>query len=185
MSRTHSLTMYVVGEHYRMCAAGISWLVSMYNRAVGCILADEMGLGKTLQTIGSYVYLKVLAAVCSASLQVLAAVCSASLPSVGSCVQCKSQSVVQCESQSVGSCVQCESACRSKRVFAGLLAHLAETRPQNSGPYLIVVPLSVLANWINEVEQWCPTLRTVKFHGVKDERQRLKVLLTARLAAQG
>ena len=61
--------------------------------------------------------------------------------------------------------------------MAGLMAHLRETRPQHSGPHLIVVPLSVLANWISEVEQWCPTLRTVKFHGVKDERQRLKVLL--------
>eukprot|EP00658_Telonema_sp_P-2_P082333 TRINITY_DN8684_c0_g1_i1.p1 TRINITY_DN8684_c0_g1~~TRINITY_DN8684_c0_g1_i1.p1 ORF type:complete len:1198 (+),score=283.39 TRINITY_DN8684_c0_g1_i1:46-3594(+) len=86
---------------------GISWLVSMYDRAVGCILADEMGLGKTLQTIG-------------------------------------------------------------------LIAHLKERHPLVSGPHLIVGPLSVLANWMSELATWCPSLRAVKFHGIKDERQRLK-----------
>jgi len=37
---------------------GVSWLVSMYDRAAPAILADEMGLGKTLQTIAFFRALK-------------------------------------------------------------------------------------------------------------------------------
>jgi SWI/SNF-related matrix-associated actin-dependent regulator of chromatin subfamily A member 5 len=42
------------------------------------------------------------------------------------------------------------------------------------GPYLVVVPLSVLSNWLTEINRFCPTLRAVRFHGPKDERARLK-----------
>eukprot|EP01035_Chromulina_nebulosa_P020964 gene20964-27168_t len=42
------------------------------------------------------------------------------------------------------------------------------------GPYLIVVPLSVLSNWMSEIERFCPTLRAVRFHGPKNERERIK-----------
>ena len=33
------------------------------------------------------------------------------------------------------------------------------------GPFLIVVPLSVLSNWISEIERFCPSFRAVRFHG--------------------
>lgn len=39
-----------------------------------------------------------------------------------------------------------------------------------SGPHLIIVPKSTLSNWINEFKRWCPTMRTLQFHGNKDER---------------
>lgn len=42
------------------------------------------------------------------------------------------------------------------------------------GPHLIVVPLSVLSNWLTEIERFAPSLRTVRFHGPKGERNRLK-----------
>ncbi|CAN0115394.1 unnamed protein product, partial [Discosporangium mesarthrocarpum] len=42
------------------------------------------------------------------------------------------------------------------------------------GPYLIVVPLSVLSNWISEIEKFCPSLRSVRFHGPREERNRIK-----------
>lgn len=38
------------------------------------------------------------------------------------------------------------------------------------GPHLICVPKSTLSNWMNELKRWCPCLRVIKFHGVKDER---------------
>jgi len=38
------------------------------------------------------------------------------------------------------------------------------------GPHLVCVPKSTLANWMNELKRWCPTLRAIKFHGTKDER---------------
>ncbi len=42
------------------------------------------------------------------------------------------------------------------------------------GPHLIVAPLSVLSNWINELNRFCPSLRLVRFHGPKGERNRIK-----------
>ena len=37
-------------------------------------------------------------------------------------------------------------------------------------PHLVVVPLSVLGNWLREVAFWCPQLKAQKFHGNREER---------------
>lgn len=42
-----------------------------------------------------------------------------------------------------------------------------------TGPHLIIVPKSTLGNWINEISQWCPEIRTVKFYGTAEERANL------------
>lgn len=55
----------------------------------------------------------------------------------------------------------------------GLIAALRDFHHQ-SGPYLIVVPLSVLSNWLSEIDRFCPTLRAVRFHGPRSERERIK-----------
>jgi SWI/SNF-related matrix-associated actin-dependent regulator of chromatin subfamily A member 5 len=39
------------------------------------------------------------------------------------------------------------------------------------GPHLIMVPKSTLSNWMNEFKFWCPTIRCLRFHGTKEERQ--------------
>lgn len=54
----------------------------------------------------------------------------------------------------------------------GFMANLKESG--DPGPYLVVVPLSVLSNWISEIERFCPSLRAVRFHGPKEERGRIK-----------
>ena len=54
------------------------------------------------------------------------------------------------------------------------LAYLTLER-QISGPHLIVVPLSVLPNWMAEFKRWCPTMRVVRLHVTDiDERKRLR-----------
>ena len=40
-----------------------------------------------------------------------------------------------------------------------------------SGPHLILLPKSTLSNWMNEFARWCPSLRAVRFHGNKEERE--------------
>ena len=40
----------------------------------------------------------------------------------------------------------------------------------DTGPHLIVVPKSTLSNWMNELGRWAPNIKTIKFHGTKDER---------------
>jgi SWI/SNF-related matrix-associated actin-dependent regulator of chromatin subfamily A protein 2/4 len=39
-----------------------------------------------------------------------------------------------------------------------LIAYLMEKK-KNMGPYLIIVPLSTLSNWMLEVEKWAPTIQ--------------------------
>lgn len=42
------------------------------------------------------------------------------------------------------------------------------------GPHLVVVPLSVMSNWMSEIERFCPSMRCIRFHGPKQERARIK-----------
>ncbi|XP_066923366.1 SWI/SNF-related matrix-associated actin-dependent regulator of chromatin subfamily A member 5-like [Clytia hemisphaerica] len=40
----------------------------------------------------------------------------------------------------------------------------------NSGPHIVIVPKSTLANWMAEFARWCPTIRTVCLIGNQDQR---------------
>ena len=43
-----------------------------------------------------------------------------------------------------------------------------------SGPFLIAAPLSTLRNWTDEFAFWTPEIKTVLYHGSKDEREELR-----------
>lgn len=51
-----------------------------------------------------------------------------------------------------------------------LLAYLRESRGVR-GPHLVIVPKSVVGNWIREFKKWCPAIRAVRMGGTKEERQ--------------
>jgi SNF2 family DNA or RNA helicase len=53
-----------------------------------------------------------------------------------------------------------------------LLAYLMEFK-RNNGPFLIVVPLSTLSNWVNEFNRWAPGIIKVCYKGLPDERKRI------------
>lgn len=38
------------------------------------------------------------------------------------------------------------------------------------GPHIVIVPKSTLANWMNEFNKWCPTLRAVCLIGDQEAR---------------
>jgi SWI/SNF-related matrix-associated actin-dependent regulator of chromatin subfamily A member 5 len=52
-----------------------------------------------------------------------------------------------------------------------LLAYLRESRGVK-GPHLVVVPKSVVGNWIREFKMWCPSIRAIRMGGTKAERQK-------------
>jgi SNF2 family DNA or RNA helicase len=52
----------------------------------------------------------------------------------------------------------------------GLIAYIMETK-NNNGPFLVVVPLSTLANWVNEFTKWAPDCTIVIYNGSKPERK--------------
>mmetsp|Transcript_18576 Transcript_18576/g.33600 ORF Transcript_18576/g.33600 Transcript_18576/m.33600 type:complete len:1152 (+) Transcript_18576:14-3469(+) len=50
-----------------------------------------------------------------------------------------------------------------------LLAYLREARGVK-GPHIVIVPKSVVGNWIKEFKNWCPSIKAVRMGGTKDER---------------
>lgn len=53
-----------------------------------------------------------------------------------------------------------------------LLCYIMEYK-QNNGPFLIVVPLSTLSNWINETHKWAPDMVTVVYRGTPATRKQI------------
>ncbi|CAM6081796.1 unnamed protein product [Calypogeia fissa] len=53
-----------------------------------------------------------------------------------------------------------------------LLCYLIEKK-QDRGPFLVVVPSSVLPNWLAEISRWSPKLTKVAYFGSPEERRRL------------
>lgn len=54
----------------------------------------------------------------------------------------------------------------------GLLASLREEGV--FGCVLIIAPLSTLGNWMGEFQRWLPDVKVVKYHGDREQRQRLR-----------
>ena len=43
-----------------------------------------------------------------------------------------------------------------------------------SGPFLIAAPLSTVSNWVEEFRRWTPSIKTVLYHGSKQERAEIR-----------
>ncbi|GAA5832794.1 hypothetical protein JCM11251_005767 [Rhodosporidiobolus azoricus] len=51
-----------------------------------------------------------------------------------------------------------------------LITYLIETKRQ-PGPYLVIVPLSTMPNWISEFERWAPSVKVVSYKGTPTQRK--------------
>ena len=56
-----------------------------------------------------------------------------------------------------------------------LIGYMKHHRNQ-PGPHIVIVPKSTLANWMNEFQKWCPTIRAVCLIGTQEQRVN-KILL--------
>lgn len=52
--------------------------------------------------------------------------------------------------------------------FLAVLKHVQ----RNTGPHLVVAPVSLLQHWKQELARWCPSLNVVVYHGSKKEEIR-------------
>eukprot|EP00980_Cylindrotheca_fusiformis_P018816 scaffold6276_cov138-Cylindrotheca_fusiformis.AAC.3 len=55
------------------------------------------------------------------------------------------------------------------------LAYLRENRGVK-GPHLVIVPKSVVGNWMREIKKWCPVIRAIRMGGTKEERLKFEQL---------
>ncbi|GMI95859.1 SPLAYED, CHROMATIN REMODELING COMPLEX SUBUNIT R 3 [Hibiscus trionum] len=53
-----------------------------------------------------------------------------------------------------------------------LLCYLMETK-NDRGPFLVVVPSSVLPGWVSEINFWAPDIHKIVYSGTPEERRRL------------
>jgi ATP-dependent helicase STH1/SNF2 len=53
-----------------------------------------------------------------------------------------------------------------------LFAHLIEVKG-NEGPFLVVVPLTTISNWVMEFDKWAPDIKKIIYKGKKSERPEL------------
>lgn len=43
----------------------------------------------------------------------------------------------------------------------------------NLGPFLVIVPLSTLSNWVNEFQKWCPSAHLICYKGIPAQRKEI------------
>ncbi|CAO1341380.1 unnamed protein product [Diamesa tonsa] len=60
----------------------------------------------------------------------------------------------------------------------GLVTYLMETKKVN-GPFLIIVPLSTLSNWVLEFEKWSPSVAVVPYKGSPGNRRLMQSQMKA------
>ncbi len=58
------------------------------------------------------------------------------------------------------------------------LAYLKETK-EDGGPHLVLAPLATIANWMNELTLWCPSLDVICYTGNPKRRRELRPRVTS------
>lgn len=55
-----------------------------------------------------------------------------------------------------------------------LISYLMEKKGQ-TGPFLIIVPLSTITNWVNEFEKWAPSIIKIEYKGSQAQRKAVQL----------
>ena len=157
---------------------GLNWLIYSWMQNNNCILADEMGLGKTIQCVafigetrppcpapsnGTVQEVAPTAAALSTSktARETAPFIAHSAP-LAPAVARKTASL--CKSDCALSDQERRSELCWPAGYLNLWQHIA-------GPYLVVVPLSTVPNWIREFRKWLPQVNALVYVGDSKSRE--------------
>jgi SNF2 family DNA or RNA helicase len=130
---------------------GMSWMAFMESLGFGLCLADDMGLGKTIQLLALLAMER--------ELNHAGAPTPAS-PAAPAELHSSGDSSESIDDTSV-------AGVEAKRSAAPATSNVpvSDANPTGVGPTLLVVPTSVVGNWIHESARFCPNLRVLVHHG--------------------
>jgi SNF2 family DNA or RNA helicase len=130
-------------------ARGVSWMAFQEQLGFGVCLADDMGLGKTVQLLALLAWEREIAAQVAAHTVDRSAGASAGL-----------EVVVPAIEEPAPTVAAVDAAASSTVAIPGLPAPL-----HTVAPTLLLVPMSVVGNWMHETKRFCPSLRLLVHHG--------------------
>ena len=137
--------------------AGLQWMVSLYNNQLSGILADEM-VRACVRACGR----------------------AGGVPCVSVCRSMHHQPTNQPIDQpkyfisfpQLNPPQRCHQGLGKTIQTISLIGYVMEAKG-NLGPFLIVVPLSTLSNWVNEFKKWAPDVLLVQYKGNPEERKQV------------
>ncbi len=130
-------------------ARGVSWMAFQEQLGFGVCLADDMGLGKTVQLLALLAWEREIAAQVAAHTVDRSAGASAG-----------SEVVAPASQEPAPTAAAADAAASSTVAIPGLPAPL-----HTVAPTLLLVPMSVVGNWMHETKRFCPSLRLLVHHG--------------------
>lgn len=142
---------------------GMSWMAFMETLGFGLCLADDMGLGKTIQLLALLAMERetdptpAFTVGGSASTGTSASA-GTPTPNVMASSGDSSESIDDADGASADAS-GLPGAAKSSNVTP------TPSNPTGVGPTLLVVPTSVVGNWIHESARFCPNLRVLVHHG--------------------
>jgi SNF2 family DNA or RNA helicase len=119
---------------------GLSWLAFLDRLGLGSCLADDMGLGKTIQLLAMLLHER-----------------------VGYYAELRRRDAAALVAAANGQAV--EPAAGAVGVEPG-----QEAGAFDVGPTLLIVPMSVVSNWVRETRRFAPSLRVLVHHGAERAR---------------
>ena len=128
---------------------GLNWLIYSWMQNNNCILADEMGLGKTIQCVAF----------------IGAPTCPLENLQRTDTSLCSTDRLYRVATfhRAGASWQPTLSSCMTAG-YLNLWQHIA-------GPYLVVVPLSTVPNWIREFRKWLPQVNALVYVGDSKSRE--------------
>ncbi len=131
-------------------ARGVSWMSFQESLGFGVCLADDMGLGKTVQLLALMAHEREVA-------EEQAKITSAQPRDAGT------------EESSTKPRVDVTSDLEVQRSLPGTSEAAVPAWEHGSlvPPTLLLVPMSVVGNWIHETRRFCPDLRVLVHHGIE------------------